>query len=139
MACGGGCCMDIYRLAPHPNMTMDRSSGTTIQNASSLIEPPMGAPISLGARRRYLIEKAIMRTKIKRLRNSDTPSRKKNSASTRSAIVEARSGNNGNPACTVNSPRRKSEAGRAAPAGGKEEWKPLGRGRQECHPNALGA
>src|SRR5207245_10869496 len=86
MACGGGCCMDIYRLAPHPNMTMDRSSGTTIQNVSSLIEPPMGAPISLGARRRYLMEKAIMRTRTKRLMNSDTTSRKKNSASTRPAI-----------------------------------------------------
>src|SRR6266498_702415 len=84
-------------IAPQTNMTIVRPNGIADQKISSQKFPSMGRGRSCSERRRYLTAKTKMAKKISATKKTDTATRKKNSASTRDAMVDACSGNKGKP------------------------------------------
>src|SRR5678816_134211 len=84
-------------FAPQKKMISVMRNGSTVQPISSIIPPATWAPTAFGWRLRYLMAKYTTRPAISKPKNPDTARRKKYRASTRPAIVEAPSGNNGVP------------------------------------------
>src|SRR5919106_3368198 len=89
--------MSKKMIAPQTNITIVRPRGITDQKTSSQMLPSIGGGRSASERRRYLTAKNIIRKKISALKNPATATRKKNSASTLGAMVDACSGNRGKP------------------------------------------
>src|SRR4030095_9604657 len=84
-------------LAPHTKITIVMSSGMPDHAISRIRLPWMSAPISSAFRRRYSTEKNMIKPAMSSEKKVERPSRKKYSASTRPAMVDARSGKSGIP------------------------------------------
>src|SRR6187402_1010965 len=84
-------------LAPQTKITMQMISGITDQAISSQKPPWIRDPTSSGARRLNLMANTTIEPAIRMEKNAVMPIRKKYSASTRAAIVEAASGKRGVP------------------------------------------
>src|SRR5581483_2296223 len=93
----GGRAIAKKTLAPHTKITIVISSGTTVHVISSMRPPWICAPISSAERRWNLTAKYTIRPPMRSEKNTASARRKKYSASTRDAIVEAASGNKGVP------------------------------------------
>src|SRR5438874_10789098 len=91
----GGVAMAKYTLAPHTKITIVINSGTAVHVISRAMPPWIWVPTASAARRRYFTAKYTMRPAISSEKNAARASRKKYSASTRQAIVDAASGNSG--------------------------------------------
>src|SRR5512132_965167 len=81
-------------LAAQKNITIVMPSGMTVQSSSSECEPVIPAPTSVSWRRRYFTAKTTTSSAIRMVKNALTATRKKYSASTCPAYVEAAVGKN---------------------------------------------
>src|SRR5579875_2211959 len=88
-------------FAPHKNMMRKTNNGVMVQNHSRGLLPVMRGVRSSSARRWYLKAKKSTNPAISTAMVPQTAQRKKNSASTRWAVVEACSGNKGTSANIV--------------------------------------
>src|SRR5436190_20222239 len=84
-------------FAPQKKKISVMRNGSTVQPSSSIIPPETCAPTAFGFRLRYLTAKYTTSPAISSPKNPENTRREKYSASTRPAIVEAPSGNNGVP------------------------------------------
>ena len=96
-------------LAPHRNIMRKTNIGEMVQNHSRRLLPRIRGVRSSSARRRYLTAKYSSSSAIDTAMMPVTAQRKKNSVSTRSAVVEACSGNRGTSA-NISRPLRKPPA-----------------------------